>query len=68
MNDPNYKDEWYGEQCLHCRFFIPLSGVFIEDWGACSNPKSKFDGAVRFEHDGCKEFEMVDSWWPPKNS
>ena len=53
---PGYKDEWYSEQCLFCRYLIPLSGAFAEDYGACSNEASPFDGKVMFEHDGCDNF------------
>jgi hypothetical protein len=63
QNSPEYKDEWWAEQCLQCRFFIPLVGVFIEDYGACSNPLSPCDGTVRFEHDGCEHFSEVMEWW-----
>ena len=52
----DYKDEWFDEQCLFCKYFIPLIGIFVDDYGACSNPASPFDGIVRFEHDGCSEF------------
>ncbi|MEI6218931.1 MAG: DUF3027 domain-containing protein [bacterium] len=58
---PSYKDEWYGQQCGACVFFIPLSGVFAEDYGACSNQTSKFDGMIRFEHDGCDAFKSSRS-------
>lgn len=60
QEDPKYKEEWYAEQCLMCKYFIPLTGVFIEDYGACSNPSSAFDGVIRFEHDGCIEFFPID--------
>lgn len=58
----NYQDEWFGEQCMFCRYYIPLAGVFTEDYGACSNARSVFDGVVRFEHDGCPEF-VEGEWW-----
>jgi hypothetical protein len=57
--EPGYKEEWYMEQCLACIFFIRLTGFLIDDFGVCSCEKSKFDGIVRFEHDGCEEF-IVD--------
>jgi Protein of unknown function (DUF3027) len=53
----NYKDEWYGEQCGSCKYYVYLSGVFSDDYGICSNPTSRFDGIIRFEHDGCEHFE-----------
>jgi hypothetical protein len=58
--DSNYREEWYGQQCLHCRFFVPLSGQLGEDFGVCSNPDSGFDGKVMFEHDGCEFFVVID--------
>lgn len=64
MDDPEYLDTWYAEQCMHCRFFIPLSGALAEDWGVCSNPDSSFDGLVRFEQDGCRRFSQSSGWWP----
>lgn len=63
MDSADYKEEWYGEQCLGCCYFLPLSGVFAEDWGVCSNPESSFDGLVRYEHDGCAAFDPAESWW-----
>ena len=51
--------DWYYEQCLRCRYFIPLTGYLVGDWGACSNAKSSFDGRVMFEHDGCEEFDSA---------
>lgn len=55
--DPTYREEWYLEQCGGCRHWVPLGGALGEDWGACSNPASPFDGRVMFEHDGCEWFE-----------
>jgi len=57
QEDSRYKDEWYESQCLRCKYFIPLSGIFKDDYGACSCEKSIYDGHVRFEHDGCESFE-----------
>lgn len=57
QHSPEYRDEWYGQQCLHCRHFIPLTGPAGADFGACSNVASTFDKCVMFEHDGCDEFE-----------
>ncbi len=56
QENSGYKDKWYGEQCGMCRYFIPLSGAFSEDYGGCSNPSSESDGMIRFEHDGCEQF------------
>ena len=53
-------NNWYYEQCLRCRYYLPLSGVFSEDYGACSNVASPFDGRVMFEHDGCDQFKAID--------
>lgn len=50
-------------QCMFCVYYVPLSGVFIEDWGACTNVKSQYDGTVRYEHDGCREFVQADEQW-----
>lgn len=55
----NYQEEWYLEQCFDCKYFVPLMGVFSNDYGACTNQKSKFDKYVMFEHDGC-EFHVTD--------
>jgi hypothetical protein len=60
MEAPNYDPTWASEQCLFCRYFIPLTGALIEDWGACSNSLSVFDAIVRFEHDGCEQFTRAD--------
>jgi hypothetical protein len=54
---PEYRDAWYREQCFGCRYFIRLAGALAEDYGACTNAASKFDGRVMFEHDGCDSFE-----------
>ena len=56
-------------QCGGCRYFIPLTGALIDDWGACSNPVSVFDGAVMFEHLGCDVFAQArDDWGGPHRS
>jgi hypothetical protein len=57
-----YKEEWWAEQCGMCRYLIPLSGAFADDYGICSNPRSDFDGLVRFEHDGCDKFSAAEDW------
>jgi Protein of unknown function (DUF3027) len=59
MSDPEYRDEWCAEQCGGCRFWIPLSGVLGDDYGACANAASPRDGRVQFEHDGCESFAPV---------
>lgn len=43
-------------QCHDCRWFMLLAGPAGLDWGVCANPRSRFDGTVRFEHDGCAQF------------
>ncbi|MFD7874346.1 DUF3027 domain-containing protein [Streptomyces sp. NPDC059766] len=58
--NPSYRDEWFDEQCGGCRFWIPLSGDLGLDWGACTHAASRFDGRVRFEHDGCEHFSVRD--------
>lgn len=60
----DYRDEWYAEQCGICRYFIPLCGAFIEDYGGCTNGASEFDGMIRFEHDGCDHFSEGGDWGP----
>lgn len=62
QEDVQYREEWWGEQCGHCRFWIPLSGAIGADYGACVNPDSPFDAHVRFEHDGCDQFQLAESW------
>ncbi|WP_246212253.1 DUF3027 domain-containing protein [Streptomyces abyssomicinicus] len=52
----DYREEWYDEQCGGCRFWIGLRGQLGRDWGACTHAGSRFDGQVRFEHDGCTSF------------
>ncbi|MCX5401272.1 DUF3027 domain-containing protein [Streptomyces sp. NBC_00102] len=56
--DPGYRDEWYDAQCGGCRFWIALGGELGQDYGACTNSGSAFDGRVRFEHDGCAVFTV----------
>jgi hypothetical protein len=62
QEDSNYRDEWYAQQCGACRFFAPLSGGLGSDYGGCSNPASKFDSRVMFEHDGCESFSDAEEW------
>ncbi|CAL9485593.1 MULTISPECIES: DUF3027 domain-containing protein [unclassified Streptomyces] len=57
---PDYRDDWYYEQCGGCRFWVALSGRLGQDWGACTHAGSDFDGRVRFEHDGCAGFTGRD--------
>lgn len=59
---------WYGrsrhpydpDQCLHCRYFIPLDGPLGADWGVCANEASDSDGRLVYEHDHCDAFEPLD--------
>ena len=62
QRDPDYKDEWGRQQCFNCKFFVPLEGVFENDYGACSNEKSEFDKVVMFEHDGCSDYAYDPSY------
>jgi hypothetical protein len=57
--DKGFRDDWYAQQCLFCRYYIGVVGALAEDWGVCSHPASRFDGTVRFEHDGCECFDEV---------
>ena len=63
VEDIDYPETWYRQQCMFCKFFIPLSGVFMDDYGACSNPDAPFDKRVMFEHDGCEAFAEAEVWW-----
>lgn len=65
QEDPGYVESWWAEQCGACRHWIPLSGALGRDYGACANSESDFDGTVRFEHDGCDEFDAAGSWMQP---
>jgi len=58
----DYKDEWWPQQCLHCKFYIALSGELGSDFGVCANAVAVFDGQVRFEHDGCDHHERSNMW------
>lgn len=63
VSKAEYKEDWANEQCGGCRFYVPLTGAFITDWGVCSNEKSPCDGTVRLEHDGCDFYaEAADGW------
>ncbi len=61
LDDPGYKEEWLTQQCLCCIFYIPLTGAFKDDWGACTNELSPFDRQLMFEHDGCEHYVVADT-------
>ncbi|MBB5776909.1 DUF3027 domain-containing protein [Nonomuraea jabiensis] len=65
--DPHYREEWYSEQCGACRFWFPLAGALGNDYGACANAASPFDGRIRFEHDGCDAFQESGTWSVPED-
>jgi hypothetical protein len=50
-----------------CEFWVPLAGQWGLDYGACANPRSPFDGRVRFEHDGCEEYSEGGMWGGPQD-
>ena len=56
------RPDWHPDQCLFCRFYLPLDGPLGLDYGACANRASPFDGRVMFEHDGCEAFEHNDAY------
>ncbi|HMT08819.1 MAG TPA: DUF3027 domain-containing protein, partial [Pyrinomonadaceae bacterium] len=60
MQSDLYQDEWGLEQCFNCKFFVPLTNPFGDDYGACRNASSPFDKTVMFEHDGC-EFHLLET-------
>jgi len=62
---PGAPDDWAWNQCGNCRFWIPLTGAWGLDWGACSNPDAPFDAQVRFEHDGCGHHQPAGKWVTP---
>jgi len=41
------------KQCLHCQFYVELSGELGSDWGACTSEASQYDGGLVFEHWTC---------------
>lgn len=43
-------------QCGLCCYYIPLDASIGADWGACTNPRSQYDGRVTFEHSTCRYF------------
>ena len=61
INDPERPDEWCAQECNLCAYYVRLTGLFADDYGACSNAASKCDGKVMFEHDGCERFVPADS-------
>ncbi len=62
-HESEYSNEWKYEQCGRCQYFFPIMGALSDDWGACTNLKSPFDGRVMLEHDGCGEFSEADQGW-----
>ena len=54
--------EWIETQCQSCAYYVPLIGKFSEDYGACTNGISPFDGRIMFEHDGCDEHVLSDDF------
>jgi hypothetical protein len=44
-------------QCLHCRFYVELTGELGADWGACTSEQSQYDGQLVFEHWTCNYWE-----------
>lgn len=63
MYEESYKEEWRRQQCFACIYFIGLVGTLKDDWGACSNSRSPFDGRVMFEHDGCECYVEDNKYW-----
>jgi hypothetical protein len=45
------------KQCLHCRYYVELSGELGLDWGACTNELSQYYGQLVFDHWTCREWE-----------
>jgi len=54
--------EWIDTQCQSCVYYVPLVGKFSEDYGACTNEASPFDGKVMFEHDGCDKHVFSENF------
>lgn len=48
-------------QCLHCRYYVALSGPLRADWGACANERSQYDGELVFEHWTCRYWADVST-------
>jgi hypothetical protein len=58
-------------QCLHCHFYVTLSGPLGADWGACTNQASQYDGILVFEHWTCSGYRQGDGQppvWEPGRS
>ena len=55
------EDGWSAKQCLHCLYYVELTGLFLTDWGVCSNSGSPRDRSVMFEHDGCDAFVPAET-------
>lgn len=47
-------------QCLHCQYYVELSGELGADWGACTNEYSQYDGQLVFEHWTCRYWTEED--------
>jgi hypothetical protein len=60
--------EWHEDQCLFCRFYLPIAGPIGADWGACANAASPRDGRVTFEHDYCDAFKVNDGYFDGNQS
>lgn len=64
-------ERWTGEtlhrpdQCGICVYWVPLTGHWGLDYGACTNPSSERDKRVTFEHDGCDEHRPAKKWIAP---
>ena len=43
-------------QCLHCRYYVELTGEPGTDWGACTGEESQHDGQLVFEHWTCRNW------------
>ncbi len=65
MEQDDYLEQWSSQQCGMCAFWLPLGGMFGEDYGVCSNPDSTFDSHCRFEHDGCESHVGTPEWVVP---
>lgn len=59
--------DWRYAQCGRCAWWVPLTGVWGEDWGACTNPASPNDRSAMFEHDACPAFEVAGDWVVPQD-
>jgi hypothetical protein len=51
-------------QCLHCQYYVELSGELGADWGACTNEQSQYDGQLVFEHWTCRYWAEEDAEQP----